>query len=166
VWAETQFENAPSANVYGVELGWQQMLVGGFGYQWNATLLHTSQPYNRYDLNTRFYLPGLANSVNFVGFYEHRGFRARIAVNWTGEQLIATTQEQSGGAFGDEPVFSRALTQVDFSAQYDITSHVNLFLEALNLSNSEIIEHGRFNNQILNVQDFGRTFTLGVRATL
>jgi iron complex outermembrane recepter protein len=166
VWAETQFENAPSANVYGVELGWQQMLVGGFGYQLNATLLHTSQPYNRYDLSTRFYLPGLANSANFVGFYEHRGFRARIAVNWTGEQLTATSQEQSGGAFGNEPVFTRALTQVDFSAQYDITSHVNLFLEALNLSNAEIIEHGRFDNQILNIQDFGRTFTLGVRATL
>lgn len=166
VWAETQFENAPSADVYGVELGWQQMLIGGFGYQLNATLLHTSQPYNRYDLSTPFYLPGLANSANLVGFYEHGGFRARIAVNWTGEQLIATSQEQSGGAFGNEPVFTRAQTEVDFSAQYDITSHVNLFLEALNLSGSEIVEHGRFNNQILNVQDFGRTFTLGVRVTL
>lgn len=166
VWAETQFENVPSANVYGLEIGWQQMLVRGFGYQLNATLVHTNQPYDRYDLSAQFYLPGLANSANFVGFYENRGFQARIAVNWTGEQLVATTQEQSGGAFGNEPVFTRAVTEIDFSAQYDITSHVNLFFKALNLSDSQIIEHGRFDNQILNVQDFGRTFTMGVRATL
>jgi len=166
VWAETQFENAPSANVYGVEIAWQQMLSGGFGLQLNATVVHTNQPYRRYDLSTRFYLPGLANSANFVGFYENHGFQARIAVNWTGEQLIATTQEQSGGLFGNEPVFTRPLTEVDFSAQYDITRHVNLFFKVLNLTNAEIIEHGRFDNQILNIQDVGRTFTMGVRATL
>jgi TonB-dependent receptor len=166
VWARTQFENAPSADVYGVEIGWQQLLFGGLGFQLNGTLVHTTHPYDRYDLSSRFYLPGLVNSANFVGFYENRRFQARIAVNWTGEQLISTSQEQSGGAFGDEPVFIRALTEVDFSARYDITSHVSLFLAARNLSNSEIIEHGRFNNQILNVQDFGRTFTIGVRATL
>jgi TonB-dependent receptor len=166
VWAETQFENAPSVNIYGAEIGWQQMLPAGFGYQMNATLVYTNHPYNRYNLRTGLYLPGLANSANVVGFYESRGFAARIAVNWTGEQLIATSQEQSGGAFGDEPVFTRASTQVDFSAQYDLTSHLSLFFKALNLTNSEIVEHGRFDNQILNIQDFGRTFTLGVRAML
>jgi TonB-dependent receptor len=166
VWAETQFENAPSANVYGAEIGWQQMLIWGFGYQLNGTLVHTNQPYNRYDLGTQFYLPGLANSANFVGFYQNRGFQARIAVNWTAEQLISTVQEQSGGAFGNEPVFTRAFTEVDFSTQYDITDNLNVFFKALNLTDSEIVEHGRFDNQILNVQDFGRTFTIGVRAKL
>jgi TonB-dependent receptor len=166
VWAETQFENAQSANVYGVELGWQQMLIWGFGYQVNGTLVHTNRPYNRYDLGTEFSLPGLANSANFVGFYQNRGFQARIAVNWTGEQLIATSQEQSGGAFGNEPVFARPFTEVDFSVQYDVTDKLNLFFKALNLSNSEIVEHGRFDNQILNIQDYGRTFTMGVRAKL
>jgi len=87
-------------------------------------------------------------------------------VNWTAEQLIATVQEQAGGAFGDEPVFTRAFTEVDFSAQYDLTNNINVFFKALNLSNSEIVEHGRFDNQILNIQDFGRTFTIGIRARL
>lgn len=163
VWAETQFENAASANVYGVEIGWQQMLVRGFGYQINGTLVHTNQPYNRYDLSTQFYLPGLANSANVTAFYQNQRFQARVAVSWTAEQLISTAQEQSGGAFGDEPVFTRAFTEVDFSAQYDISKNLNAFFKALNLSNSEIVEHGRFDNQILNVQDFGRTFTLGLR---
>jgi TonB-dependent receptor len=165
-FAETTFLNAPTANVYGAELGWQQMLKWGFGYQVNGTVVHTNEPYNRYSLKSQFYLPGLANSANFVGFYQNQRFQARLAVNWTAEQLIATTQEQNGGQFGNEPTFTRAFTEVDFSTQYDISDHFSVFFKALNLTNSEIIEHGRFSNQILNVQDIGRTFTMGVRAKL
>jgi len=166
VFAKTTFVNAPSANVYGVELAWQQMLKYGFGYQLNGTIVHTNEPYQRYDLTTHFYLPGLANSANFVGFYQQGGFQARIAVNWTATQLISTVQEQSGGAFGNEPVFTRPFTEVDFSTQYDFNDHFSVFLKALNLTRSEVIEHGRFDNQILNIQDIGRTFTMGVRAKL
>jgi TonB-dependent receptor len=166
VWAETTFVNAPSANVYGAEMGWQHMIGYGFGTQINGTVVHTNEPYQRYSLTTHFYLPGLANSANFVGFYQNYGFQARIAVNWTAEQLISTVQEQSGGQFGNEPVFTRPFTEVDFSAQYDINQHVSVFFKALNLSDSEVVEHGRFSNQILNVQDIGRTFTMGVRAKL
>jgi outer membrane receptor protein involved in Fe transport len=158
--------NSPSANVYGVELAWQQMLKYGFGYQLNGTIVHTNEPYQRYDLAKHFYLPGLANSANFVGFYQQGGFQARIAVNWTATQLISTVQEQSGGAFGNEPVFTRPFTEVDFSTQYDFNDHVSVFLKALNLTKAEVIEHGRFDNQILNIQDTGRTFTMGVRAKL
>jgi TonB-dependent receptor len=164
IFAETTFVNAPSANVYGAELGWQQMLGYGFGTQINGTLVHTNEPYQRYSLTSHFYLPGLANSANFVGFYQNYGFQARVAVNFTAEQLISTVQEQSGGAFGNEPVFTRHFTEVDFSTQYDFNEHLSVFFKALNLTAAEVVEHGRFSNQILNVQDIGRTFTMGVRA--
>jgi iron complex outermembrane receptor protein len=165
-WAKTTFVNSPTANVYGAELGWQKMLVYGFGYQVNGTVVHTNEPYNRYNLGPQFFLPGLANSVNFVGFYQNHGFQARVAVNWTATQLVSTTQEQSGGAFGNEPVFVRPFTEVDFSTQYNINDHVSVFLKALNLTDAEVVEHGRFDNQLLNIQDIGRTFTIGVRAKL
>src|SRR5581483_158052 len=93
-WAKTTFVNSPTANVEGVEIGWQQMLAYGFGYQLNGTLVHTNEPYNRYNLGLQFFLPGLANSANFVGFYQYGGFQARVAVNWTASQLVATAQEQ------------------------------------------------------------------------
>ena len=166
VFAETTFLNAPSANVYGAELGWQHMIGYGFGTQINGTVVRTNQPYQRYDLTSHFYLPGLANSANFVGFYQNYGFQARIAVNFTAEQLISTTQEQSGGQFGNEPVFTRPFTEVDFSAQYDLNEHLSVFFKALNLTDQAVVEHGRFSNQILNIQDIGRTFTMGVRAKL
>ena len=31
---------------------------------------------------------------------------------------------------------------------------------------ADLVEHGRFDNQLLNVHDIGRTFTMGVRAKL
>ena len=166
VWAETTFVNAPTANVDGVEVVFQKMLPLGFGVQINGIVVHTNRAYNRHNLGPQFYLPGLANSANLLGCYQNRGFQARLAVNWTAEHLSSTVQEQPSSTFGDEPVFTKAFTEVDLSAEYDITDHVNVFFKALNLSKSEIIEHGRFNNQILNVQDFGRTFTIGVRAKL
>jgi iron complex outermembrane recepter protein len=165
-WAKTTFVNSPSANVYGAEIGWQQMLVYGFGYQINGTVVRTNEPYDRYHLGRQFFLPGLANSANFVGFYQHQGFQARLAVNWTASQLVGTAQEQSGGAFGNEPVFTRPFTEVDFSTEYDINGHISVFFKALNLTDAEVVQHGRFDNQLLNVQDIGRTFTMGVRAKL
>ena len=81
-------------------------------------------------------------------------------------QLIATAQEQSGGTFGNEPVFTRPFTEVDFSTEYAVNDHFSVFFKALNLTDAESVEHGRFDNQLLNVQDIGRTFTIGVRAKL
>jgi len=52
------------------------------------------------------------------------------------------------------------------TSKYDIGDRLSVFFKALNVTRSEVIEHGRFDNQILNVQDVGRTFTLGVRAKL
>ena len=56
-------------------------------------------------------------------------------------------------------------TEIDFSTQYDINEHSSVF-KALNLADAPVVEHGRFDNQLLNVQEIGRTFTMGVRAKL
>jgi iron complex outermembrane recepter protein len=48
--------------------------------------------------------------------------------------------------------------------QYDVTSHLNVFFEAINLTDNIYHTVGRFDNQTLNVVDYGRSFTLGVRA--
>lgn len=45
---------------------------------------------------------------------------------------------------------SRKTQRNKFSTQYDISDHVSLIFKALNLSNSAIIERGRFNNPICN----------------
>jgi iron complex outermembrane recepter protein len=55
---------------------------------------------------------------------------------------------------------------LDFSTPSDINSHFNVFFEAINLTDNVYHTRGRFSNQTLNVVDYGRSFTVGVRAKL
>jgi iron complex outermembrane receptor protein len=165
-WADTTYVNGPTANVRGVEVGWQQMLKWGFGFQLNGTYVATSSPYNAYALTQQFALPGISNEANFIGFYQRNGFQARGAVNWTGKELLFFGQDNAGGTFGTEPTFLNPTTEVDFSSSYDINRHVSVFFEALNLTNSLYSTHGRFDNQMLDVVEYGQTLTLGIRAKM
>lgn len=166
-FAETTYTNALSANVHGVEITWQQMLPLGFGYQVNATYAHTDKNFDPYSLTSnQFALTGVGNSANLIAFYQDHGFQARVTLQWQGRLLQAIGQEQGGGAFGGEPVYSTARTEVDFSTQYDFSEHFNVYFEALNLTNDVYHTYGRFGNQTLNLIETGRSFTLGVRAKL
>ena len=165
-WAKTTFLNGPSADVRGAEVGWQQMLWGGFGMQINGTIVATNAPYNRYALTNVFAVTGLSNEANFVGFYQRQGFQARVAVNWRGAELNQFGQSQNNSQFGTEPTYVNAQTEVDFSTSYDINEHLSVFFEGLNLNDGVYSTHGRFSNQVLDVVDYGRSFTMGVRAKL
>jgi outer membrane receptor protein involved in Fe transport len=141
------------------------MLAYGFGFQINGTYVHSNSNFNPYVYTSnQFALPGIGNSANLIAFYQNYGFQARIALQWQGEQLLQLGQEQTQGAFGAEPVYLKANTEVDYSMQYDVNSHLNVFFEAINLTDNIYHTVGRFDNQTLNVVDYGRSFTLGVRA--
>lgn len=165
-FAVTTQVNGQAANVTGVEFTWQHMLPLGFGYQVNGTYVHTDKTYDSQSLTQKFALPGIGNSANLIGFYENHGFQARFTVQWQGEQFLQFGQEQNVSAYGSEPTFLAASTQVDFSTNYEIDNHFSVFFEALNLTDAEYHTHGRFGNQLLNVVDYGRTFTIGVRGKL
>ena len=155
--------NGPAANVDGVELTWQQVLPLGFGFQIDGAYIHTNKPFRPHNFEpdtVQFALPGIGNSAHFTGFYQNSGFQARVAVHWQAAQLTSFGQEQ----FGTEPTFLEASTNIDFSSSYDINEHLSAFFEAFNLTDAEYHTRGRFSNQLLNVVDYGRSFTMGVRA--
>jgi len=163
-FAETTYTNAEAATVHGVEATWQQELGLGFGFQINGTYVHTNQNFNPYALTSnQFALPGVGNSANFIGFYQAHGLQARLAVQWQGNQLLTLGQEQGSGAFGAEPVYLKASTEVDFSSQYQFTPYLAGYFEALNLTDAVYHTYGRFTNQTLDLVNYGRSFTVGVR---
>lgn len=167
VFAETTVVNGLAANVHGIEATWQQMLMGGFGYQVNGTYVHSNSNFDPYTFQSnQFALPGIGNSANLIAFYENFGFHARLALQWQAEQLLTIGQEQNGGAFGNEPVYLKANTNLDFSSSYDFGQHFSVFFEALNLTDNVYHTRGRYDNQTLNVVEYGRSFTFGVRAKL
>jgi iron complex outermembrane receptor protein len=167
VFQESTITNGESANVTGVEATWQQMLPLGFGFQVNGTYVHSNANFDPYKLQAnQFAIPGIGHSANLIAFYQNFGFQARIALQWQGEQLLQIGQEQNGGSFPNEPTYLRANTELDFSTQYDISDHFNVFFEAINLTDNVYHTRGRFANETLNVIDYGRSFTIGVRAKL
>ena len=165
-FAITSQVNGPSAEVRGIELGLQHMFWdSGFGFQANATFVGTNKPYDANDLTTSgFAVTGLANSYNFVPFFEKYGFMLRLAINHQDEFLNNFLQHQANSQFGAEPVFVKASTRVDLSTSYDINSHFNVYFEALNLTDDVFATRGRFSEQILDVVDTGRSYTVGFHA--
>jgi iron complex outermembrane recepter protein len=168
VFSVTTQVNGPSAQVRGVELALQHVFGDtGFGLQANATFVDTDKPYDEHDISVSgFAVTGLANSANLVAFYEKYGFHVRVAVNWRDEYLDHFGQQQNNSAFGTEPTFVNANTQVDLSTSYDFDDRFSVYFEALNLNESTFSTHGRFDEQVLDAVDFGRRYTLGARMRL
>jgi TonB-dependent receptor len=168
VFSVTSNVNGPSAEVRGLELAWQYTFgESGFGFQTNATFVNTNKPYDPHNLSVSgFAVTGLANSWNIIPFYEKFGFQARLAINHRAEYLNSFGQLQNGSAFGTEPTFVNSATYVDFSTSYQFNRHLNLYFTAQNLTDQIYSTHGRFSEQLLDVVDTGREFTLGVHYKL
>lgn len=164
-FAVSQQVNGPDATVRGLELAWQQVFGNsGFGFQANATLVDTNRDYDETNISqTGFAVTGLANSANFVGFYDKAGFQFRAALNWRDKYLLQFGQNQNTGSFGAEPTFINQSFQVDLTTSYDFNSNFSAFAEALNVNNNQQSSHGRYSNQLLDVFDYGRRYTLGIR---
>jgi outer membrane receptor protein involved in Fe transport len=101
-----------------------------------------------------------------VGFYDKHGFELRVAANWRDQYLRQFGQTQNLSAFGAEPTFVNTSLQIDVSTSYQLSEQVNLFFEALNLTNDTLSTHGRFDNQLLDVYAYGRRYSAGVRLRL
>ncbi len=168
LFAVTRWVNGPSAEVRGIELAIQHVFGDtGFGVQANATKVYTDKPYNASDTSTSgFAVTGLADSANLMAFYEQFGFEARLALNWRDEYLDHFGQQQNGGRFGTEPTFVNAATTLDLSTSYRFTKNFDVYFEALNLTDETFSTHGRYEEQILDVVDYGRSYTLGFHIRL
>jgi TonB-dependent receptor len=148
-----------------VELAWQHVFGDtGFGFNANATIVDTNRPYDRTDISqSGFAVTGLADSANIIAFYDKNGFEARVAANWRDEYLLQFGQNQNNSAFGAEPTYVNSSLQIDFSTSYQITPELNVFFEALNVTDETMSTHGRFDNQLLDVFAYGRRYALGAR---
>jgi TonB-dependent receptor len=165
VYTVSQRVNGPDATIDGFEFAWQHVFGDtGFGFNANITLVDTDRPYDRTDISqSGFAVTGLADSANFVGFYDKSGFEIRVAANWRDEYLLQFGQNQNNSAFGAEPTFVNSSLQIDVSTSYQLTEQLNVFFEALNVTNDTMSTHGRFDNQLLDVWAYGRRYALGVR---
>ena len=157
-------DNLESAIVKGVEIGFQHSfdwlpgLWNGFGFGANATLVDSGAELNVDDVTQTFALEGLGDSYNVIGFYEKGPLEIRLAWNRR-ERFLRTAV-----GFGGEPTFVEPYQQIDARASFAVNDNLSVFAEGVNLGNERQQRVGRYNKQILLLEETGPRYTIGVRA--
>ena len=156
IWDISTVTNLESREVDGWEAAVQHTFgETGFGILLNATLVNSDASVDPYNFNTVIALTGLSNSANAVVFYEKHGFQARLAYNWRDKFLLA---------LGTEPTYTAAYGQLDLSASYDLSSRFTVFFEGLNVTNATTRRYGRFEAQLIDAEQYGARYSIGLRA--
>jgi len=128
--------NGETASLYGVEINWQQQLtflpgfLSGLGIYDNYTYTESKADLpDRADIS----LPGQAGNVgNFAVSYEKYGFMARLSLNYHGSYIDEVGEDEDHDIYYDDHL------QLDFSASQRIFGGLQLYLEAINLTNEPL----------------------------
>ena len=154
--------NGEKAKVDGLEFSISHQFAGsGYGLIANMTMVDSNAQLDQMELENRFALTGLSDSKNLVLFYEKDKLQWRLAWNHRDGFLQSLVQSQSS-----EPTFVAAYKQLDFSTSYDLSANLSVFFEGINLTNEVVWKHGRYDNQLLLVQDTGTRYSIGIEARL
>jgi len=152
----TRPRNAEEATIDGLTFGWTHSFENGLGFQANYTKVDSSVS-KVAAAGSSFAVPGISDTANLVGFYEHGPFGARIAYNWR-DAFMA--QPNYGGT--TEPRYYEPYHQIDARISWGFDSGTTIALDGVNLSNEKVLTHGRYENEFISYADYGRRVTLSV----
>jgi len=158
VYTVTRPQNGEAARVTGYEIALTHVFESGFGFTANATVVDSNVSLGE-DQSTTFALEGLGDSQNLILFYEADMWQARIAYN-NREGFLRFVDNGNTG----EPVNTETFGQWDISASMDVNENITVFFEGINITEEELVQTGRFANQIYNIEDNGSRYAIGVRA--
>ena len=151
--------NNRSASLHGFEFNIQNAFgSSGFGVGANYTLVMTGLKYDNASTADQFALVGLSNSANVVAYYENDHLNARVAYNWRGQFLASRFD-----AAGANPVYTEPYGQVDLTLGYNVNDHVSFSLDAINLNDGVLRQHGRAKNDLESITQTGRRYMIGAR---
>ena len=157
VYTVSRPQNGESARITGYEAALTHMFDNGFGVTVNATVVDSNLNVGA-DTTQSFALEGLGDSQNFIMFYEQGDWQARVAFN-NREGFL----RQLDNGFNGEPINTETFGQWDISASYDVNDYLTVFFEGINITEEELVQTGRFKNQIYSIEDNGSRYAVGVR---
>lgn len=151
--------NAETANIFGWELALQHMFSdSGFGVLVNATIVNGDVDADRDAVGYQFALPGMSDSANFSVFYENESVSARVSYNWRDEFLSGFDQHSS-------PAFTEEYSQIDANITYTVNDNIQVFAEALNITDEVQRSFYRYEEQLNAANQYGSRFNIGARYT-
>lgn len=157
VFDVTSTTNAETANLNGWEIAVQHVFGdSGFGIVANATIVNGDVDADRDAIDLQFALPGLSDSANLSVFYENDRFSARVAYNWRDEFLSGFDQHSA-------PIFNESYFQIDANVSYYVTDRLQVFVEALNITEEVQRIFVRYPDQFLRGNQYGARYNIGAR---
>jgi iron complex outermembrane receptor protein len=149
--------NGPGGTITGLELGFQHDF-GGFGVSANYTYTDSNADGDR-DLTQAGsgLIDGTSEHMtNLMGYFENDTFGARIMYNYRSEWY-------NGLHFNGDELWTDGFGQVDASASYNVTEHVSLTLEGINLTDEEVVQYNTEKDRLMSIYANGMRFVAGVR---
>ena len=157
----TQPINNDRAIVVGSEFSLQKLWQNGMGIQLNQTFTHSDVAQGNSSLVADYGLENLSKySYNLVALYEKYGLSLRLALNHRADYLQATTGQASRPEIVDD------YRQVDFSASYQLTDTMAIYCEGINLLAEPRFVYSEFTNRLIEYEETGRRYYLGVRFSI
>lgn len=152
----TRPENGLGGSTNGVELGYQQTF-GDFGISGNYTYTDATsdQPRDPKMLGSGLIQGVSKHMANAQVFYENDTFGARLMYNYR-------TKWYKGVSFTGAELYNDDYGQLDFSSSYYITDNFNISVEAVNLTNEDIIEYDEVRSRLISIYQNGRRFVVGL----
>jgi len=155
----TRPENGLGGTTDGIEIGYQQAF-GDFGLAANYTYTNADSNQEREE--------GVAGSglvegasehmYNVTAYYENDTLGARLMYNYR-------TQWYKGVHWTGAEAWNDDYGQLDFSASYNISENISLTLEAVNLTDEEVVEFDGQPSRLMSIYKNGRRFVAGVNMT-
>jgi TonB-dependent receptor len=129
----TEPVNGGSADLYGLELNWQQQFTflpgvfSAFGIYGNYTYTKSEAKLQYRDWSV---LPGQAGDVGNVGLsFERYGITARLSLNYNAKVLVEVGKSPEYDRYNDNH------WQLDFSGNYDIMNNLSFYIDVINITN-------------------------------
>ncbi len=136
----------------GFELAYEQPIWGGFGVQANYTHANGSTADGTP-------LVGMSNQTyNATGYYENKLLSVRLAYTYREHYLVGLDR-----SFAENQANTDSL---DASVNVNLTDHISLSFDALNLTNEILKYYGNITTQPRALYDNGRQYYAGVHLTL
>ncbi|XDY82433.1 TonB-dependent receptor [Stenotrophomonas rhizophila] len=164
----TRVINGNKATVKGAEFNWQQQLAF-LPAGWDGLLVGASGTWLDTDFDPGvagrerddFMLPRASKHVYTAHIgYEKAGFSTRVAAVYRSEYLDTL------GDSAAYDIYVAPNTQLDFSLDYKITANVSVYLEAQNLLDKPLELYQGTRSRTLQMEEYGRTYALGVKVAL
>lgn len=156
-------QNINNAKINGFEIGGQHFFgETGFGIQGNYTIVDGNVGFDVTvdpSSGSQFALLGLSDTANLSLMYEKERFQSRVSYNWRDEFLNSTA------VTGNEPEFTEAYSQIDFSMSYEAADGLFVSLEGINITEEDQRKFGRSKRQLTRLEVLGARYALGVRYT-